>query len=272
MNHLFLYIILFLLILIGAGFTFMFLLKKYACRRNEFTPKLILFSLLSTIIISIFAGIYCLNLLFSKDDSIDSLSRPNIGEGDKTVSINVDSEIYSGTLDIELQEKKLTFEEALEIFSKYRADLDKSILGDNTSFLKVTKPLNFPTSIGDENISISWYISNPNIIDYTGNILVENLLTENENLEVIATLKLGEHTAEICYSITVYKASLSLKDELLSYINTFINDEALLNNDQVILPSKMDNISLSFYSKNSSLPPIFFYFINDFHTYTIYYT
>ena len=272
MNHLFLYIILFLSILICASFSFIFSLKKYACKRNEFKPKLILFSLLSTVIISIFAGIYCLNLLFSKDDSIDSLSRPNIGEGDKTISINVDSEIYSGTLDIELQEKKLTFEEALEIFSKYRADLDKSVLGDNTSFLMVTKPLNFPTSIGTENISISWYISNPNIIDYTGDILIENLLTENENVEIIATLKLGEHTAEICYSITVYKTSPSKKDELSSYINTFINDESLINSNQVNLPSKMDNISLNFYSKNSSLPPIFFYYTNNFHTYTISYT
>ena len=259
MNNLYIYLTFFILLLLGTSICFLVSLKKYYKTRNEFKPKLILFSLLSTIIISIFASIYCGNSIVSKSKSIKSISRPSLGEGDKTISINVESDIYTGTIDLEIQEKKLTFEEATKIFSKYRESLDENVLGNNTSFLKVTKPLNFPSSIGDEEISISWYISNPNIIDYTGNILTENILSECEELEIIATLTLDEHVADICYFITVYKEPLSTKDELAYYINQSINEEHLLNKSSIDLPTHMNNVDLSFYENPSTFPPIFFY-------------
>lgn len=267
MNNLYTYIFIFALLLVGASIAFVILRKKYSNRKNDSKPKLILFSLLSTILISIIGIIYCLSINFSKENLINSLTRPNIGEGDKTISVNVDSEIYSGTIDIEIQEKELTFEEAMDIFSKYRQDLDKNILGENSSFLNVTKPLFFPSSIGEEEIAVSWYISKPNIIDYTGNILTDNMESETEDLEIIATLKLNEHTAEICYFITVHKTPLTSKEELSSYITKVINDKNLLNKSEIDLPTKMNNINLNFYDNKDSFPPIFFYYFNSTNPY-----
>ena len=269
MNNLYIYITFFILLLLFTGIAFVISLQKLFKRRKEFKPKLILFSLLSTLIISGFATIYCISLIFTKSKSLSSLSRPKAGEGNKTISINVESEIYTGTIDIEIQEKKLTFEEATKIFSKYRETLDNNILGDNSSFLKITKPLNFPSSIGEEEIAISWYISKPNIIDYTGNIITENILSEKEDLEIIATLTLDSHTAEICYFISVYKTPLSPKEELTSYINQVINDNHSLNKDHIDLPSHMNDIDLSFYETTSSFPPILFYSINYFRSNSI---
>lgn len=269
MNNLYTYIIIFALLLLGASIALITLRKKYRNKKTEFKPKLILFSLLSTILISIIGIIYYINANLTNDTLINSLSRPSIGEGDKTISVNVDSEIYSGTIDIEIQEKELTFEEAMDIFSKYRQELDKNILGENSSFLNVTEPLFFPSSIGEEEISISWYISKPNIIDYTGNILTDNMESETEDLEIIATLKLNEHTAEICYFITVNKTPLTPKEELSSYINKSINDKSLLNKSEINLPTKMNNIKLNFYDNKDSFPPIFFYYINSINSYTL---
>lgn len=268
MNTLYLYLTFFILLLLGASICLIISLKKYYKIRNEFKPKLILFSLLSTIIISVFASIYCGNLIKTNSKSIKSISRPSSGEGDKTISINVESDIYSGTIDLEIQEKKLTFEEANKIFSKYREELDSNVLGDNISFLKVSKPLNFPSSIGDEEISISWYISNPSIIDYTGNILPENIVSEFEELEIIATLTLDDHIAEICYFIKVYKEQLSPKDKLSSFLNQTINDENLLSKNSIDLPTHMNNIDLYFYEKPSTFPPIFFYTFYYSNSYT----
>lgn len=268
MNN-YIYLIFFSFLLLIVSITFVISLKKYYKRKNDFKPKLILFSLLSTMVISVFAVVYCLSLILSKSKSINSISRPGLGEGDKTISINVDSEIYTGEIDIEIQEKDLTFEEANKIFSKYRNALDEKVLGDNSSFLKVTKPLTFPSSMGEEEISISWYISNPSIIDYTGNILCDNILSDKEDLEIIATLTLGSHTAEVCYFITVYKVPLSSKDELTSYINQVVNNDALLSENNIDLPTHMNGVKLSFYEDTSSFPPIHFCSFYNSSSYTV---
>lgn len=240
--------------------------KKYKLKPLDFTPRIILLTLVSTIIISFFGATYSISLLYSKDKEITSISRPNYGNGDDKISINVDSEIYSGAIDLEIQEKKMTFEEALNIFSHYRTELDTYVLNGNSSFLNVISPLCFPSSIGDENIQISWYIDRPEIIDYTGHIITENFLEDKENVEIIATLSLQEHTAEVCYFITAVKAPLSSKEALSAYINEAINNESSLYENNINLPTRMNEISLRFYKTKNDFPPISFCWIDDINT------
>ena len=272
MINLIIYIIIFLILFIGSCFCFIIFNKKYKHIHKNFNQKILIYSVCSTMIISLFATGYCVSLFFLKNDKILSISRPNVGEGDSTISMNIDSEIYSGTINIQIQEQQITFEEAIEIFSKYREELDHYVLGNNTSFCEVTTPLNFPSTIGTENITISWYISDPNIIDYTGNILFNNLSSDNSNLEIIATLKLGEHTAEICYDITVKTIPPTPEEQLSKYINSQINNSSLLNKKNIDLPSNMDGITLDFYNSKNSYPPIYFSFNNYRNSVTNYYT
>lgn len=255
--------------LISASLAFVFF-KKRILNNYSFNLRIIMFSLLSTALISGFAAIYCISLLFSKNNGITNIQRPDTGEGNSTISLNVDSQFYSGPIDIEIQEKEMTFDEALKIFSSYRDTLDKSVLNGNPSFLNVSSPLCFPSSIGDENIEISWYISNPEIIDYTGDIIDENFTNEQENVEIIATLSLNEHTAQICYYITVSKSLLSPREELTGYINTIINSDTFKHQSNVNLPSKMNGTSLHFTENKSDLPPIHFYNFYNNNSNTIY--
>lgn len=268
MLGLYIYTFIFILILICSSIAFIIFSKKAKNAQKNFKQKIYLYTICSTLIISGFATIYCISLLFGSDEKILTISRPNIGEGDTTISVNVDSDIYSGTIDLDVQEKTISFEEAIEIFSKYREDLDKFILGDNSSFCEVTDSLNFLSNIGEENIAISWYISNPEIIDYTGAIIYENLLLDSTDVEIIATLKLGEHTADICYSITVVKTTPTAKEELSQYLNNQINDSSLLEKKEIDLPSHINGINLSFYNKTNSLPPIYFYIGDNRISYT----
>lgn len=259
MLSLYIYLILFFLLLIGSCITLLIFYKKYNKLQINFMQKISLYSLGSTALISAFALVYCISTFFQKDTKISSLSRPNIGEGNSTISVNIDSEIYSGTIDLEIEEKHISFEEAVEIFSKYREELDSYVLGNNISFCEVTSPLNFPSHIGSENISISWYISDPDIIDYTGNILLENIESESMDLEIVASLKLEEHTAEICYYITVKKLPPTAKEQISQYINNYINDSSTLEQTNINLPSSMNGKKIVFYDQKSSFPPIYFF-------------
>ena len=110
----------------------------------------------------------------------------------------------SATFEVETADwYKGTFDEAMNIFSSYRAEFDSHVLGDNSSFLHVTNTLNMPSTWGDENISVSWNISNPDIIDYTGKLQAENIPDDGIVLEVVATLTLDETSADICYQLKV---------------------------------------------------------------------
>lgn len=260
------YIIFFSIMLLGASLGFGIFYKKYKVKRQEFVPRIIFLSLISTMIISCFGTIYSISLLNAEDRDITSISRPNTGEGDGTISLNVDSEIYSGTIDIEVQEKEMTFEEALDIFSHYRTELDTCVLNDNSSFMNVNSSLCFPSSIGEENIQISWYIDKPEIIDYTGQIITENFLADTEEVEIIATLSLNEHTAEICYFITAIKIPLSPEKELSAYINKEVNNELSLYKDRIDLPTNMNGVNLRFYDLQNDFPPIPFHYLNDYYS------
>lgn len=266
MNNIIVYIIFFLIVFACASLGFAIFYKKYKIKPQAFITKIIFFSIVSTIIISGFGTIYSISLLCSKDKEITNISRPNIGKGDEKISLNVDSEIYSGTIDIEIQEKEMTFEEALNIFSHYREELDTCVLNGNSSFLNVNSSLCFPSNIGDENIQISWYIDRPEIIDYTGHIITENFLKDKEDVEIIATLSLKGHTAEICYFITAARSPLSPKEELSAYINESINSQLSLYKDNVDLPTDMNGMNLRYYKAKKDFPPIPFYWSNDINT------
>ncbi len=66
-------------------------------------------------------------------------------------------------------------------------DIQK-LLGENTSDLEVTKDLVFPTSFGNDGVSIQWESSNPEIIANDGKI---SRPAQNEYITVTAIFKLG---------------------------------------------------------------------------------
>lgn len=223
-------------------------------RKSNDYLRCVSFSLIVTLFISLTGLIYTVSSFFSPDESVLSISRPDAGQGDTTISLIADSELYSGNIDVEVKNKKYTFEESMEIFYKYRKELDSCLLGSNKSFLMVTSPLTLPSSIGDENISVSWYISNPDIIDYSGKLINENISPDGSELEIVATLTLGENTAEICYTIVAYPSPLSSKDKLISGISEYINSSDEIYKDSITLPTEIDGIAVSFYKDKSELP------------------
>lgn len=216
--------------------------------------KNISFSLLSAIVLSLIGALYTISLSISGQETVTSITRPQPGEGDSTLSLIADSDLYTGTVVIPVKDKEYTFEEASQLFSRYRRELDSCLLGDNESFLKVTTPLTFISSIGEEGISISWYISSPDIIDYSGNPVLENISPEGSELEIIATLSLGDNIAEICYDIVVYPEPQTYEDILVSQLSELINSPAGISQDKIALPTEFDGQPIVFYKDKSALP------------------
>jgi len=251
--------------------------KKLTSLNAGKSPALLLYNhrlrvtsyLLSIFIICMLLGfIYSCSLLVKENNTIKDLTRPTLGDGDESITLIADSELYSGTIDIILEEKEYTFDEAMSIFQSYREELDAYVLWNNESFLYVTSPLRFPSSLGDEQISISWDIENTHIIDYSGQLILDNVSSEGSETEIIATLTLGDITAEIIYHIAIYPPKLEPDQLLSAYVNTYINSEDKLYSSQVHLPENMDGIKLKFFENDRVLPPLVFHHHTTAYPYT----
>lgn len=230
-------------------------LRRMTHKKNvDNSLRIASFIALTTLVLSLIGAIHIVSSAFSSDEAVNSIGRPAPGQGDSSISLITDSEIYTGIIDIVVNDKEYTFDEASELFSYYRSQLDECVLGDNESFLKVTSPLTFPSSIGDEDISISWHIANPDIIDYSGNIITDNLSSDGSKTEVVATLSLGDNVAEICYSIVVYPRELSPKDQLISELTEIINSPTNITKEEISLPKEINGHTISFYKNKSELP------------------
>ena len=216
--------------------------------------RLISYTVIITLIGSFLGLMYTVSLYNTNTDEIAQLTRPANGEGNQNISLITDSELYSGSIDLTIEDRKYTFDEVMKIFGEHRSAFDTHVLKNNISFLHVDSPLNFPTTWGDKNISISWFISATDIIDYSGSLISENITSEGVPLEIVATMTLDDISADICYQLIVFPPKLSDKERVETYLNKIINSNQQLTKDVVILPDNVLGFDIS-YSKDNKVYP-----------------
>lgn len=213
---------------------------------------------------------YSITISDKKEDSIANITRPSAGEGDQTISLITDNDIYSGSIDFTIKEEEYSFDEVMDIFSSHRTDFDRTVLGENISFLHIDSPLTLPSTFGDEGITVSWYISDTHILDYTGTLIAENISRDGSSLELIATFTLGDFSADICYQLKVYPPKLSAKDALTLWVNDYINSDSNSTDSIVELPKSINGYSISFFKEKTVYPSMDFcitipHFFNFYH-------
>lgn len=222
--------------------------------------KIISYILIIFLICNGCGAVYLIGHQLSKNDLIQSLTRPNVGEGDNTITVMTENESYTGPMDITIDERVYTFDETMEIFNNYRKDFDALVLGDNSSFLHVISPLHLPSVLGKENISVSWNIADTDIIDYNGKI-GENIPDSGAHTDIIATWTLGEISADICYYVKVFPPVKDAKTTISEYIHNQINSESNKHNSNITLPDTINGTSIKYSKYKESLPPITFLFV-----------
>lgn len=167
---------------------------------------------------------------------------------------SIDDEVYniyyeddSGAIkpiELEVGKKELKDEEILKIIKGYQEELVQKALGKNDNAQNVTKPLNLIGSIGEENILVSWEISDSDIIDYDGKIS-SNVDKEGELIYLTAIMTYEKVTLEYVFSVNVYphQGESDAKKEVQAYV-----DNQDIYDSQVNLPEKIDGKKVKYYS------------------------
>lgn len=112
---------------------------------------------------------------YRNQERVTKLLRPEYGSGKQQEELEVEWEDGEGrtgkeNLVIEIDEKKLTQEEKIAIFHEVREKLSNTVLGDNLSADCVNQKLNLPERLEGYPAEITWMTSNPEIVDWDGNI------------------------------------------------------------------------------------------------------
>ncbi|WP_179887058.1 Ig-like domain-containing protein [Bacillus sp. AFS088145] len=84
----------------------------------------------------------------------------------------------------------------------------KNVLGENSSDMEVTHDLSFPSTIGNDGVSITWLSDNPEIIANDGKVTIPE---QNQYVQVTAIIRLG--TAGLAKSFGFYVRSKDTNDE-----------------------------------------------------------
>lgn len=189
---------------------------------------------------------YSIGNLLTSDNNVTELSRPTDGSDSVTYTLVADTDETTELIDIDISKKMYEYSEIISLFDKYREDILSAMLGDNVSSEYITKPLNFPSSIGDEGISLSWQPENLSYIDLNGGLLYENISPEGTHTCIYITMKLEDVEATLIAGVILYPdtsdASSLIHTELMNYINENNNPYSAT----VLLPSSISGNDITF--------------------------
>lgn len=199
--------------------------------------------------------IYSIITLLAGNKNVTQLQRPNDGSDSVTYTLIADTDETTELVEVDISKKMYEYSEIITLFDKYREDIISAMLGENASSEYVTKPLCFPSSIGDEAISLSWQPENLSYIDLNGELLYENIASEGTHTCVYVTMRLDDTEATLMAGVILYpdtsNNSALIHTELMNYINANNNPYS----DTVPLPSSISgsDITFSFPDNNNRL-------------------
>lgn len=179
--------------------------------------------------------------------SIESLKRPDAGEGKKEYELIVDYNGVKKETSIVIDERILDGEELDMYFDEAYEVLISKFLGDNESVDDITTNVNFVDEISEMNINVQWHLEDESILNYWGEIKAVKKETF-VNIDVILTYrsntqKTKNYDLRICVKPAIGKiADVEKINDLLLQAN--LSGQL---DKEIILPSSLDGKKITFY-------------------------
>lgn len=216
--------------------------KDIKKERYLYTVNKISYCLIGTVI-TVLIGIGVEISAMENNSEIKSLKRDNNLE----VSYNIYSQNEKGEkkeLTIDVGQKQLKKEDILKEMKSKQEELVQKVLGKNESMEYVTEPLNLVSSIGKNNILVSWDIGDNSIIGYDG-ALSDDIPIEGKLVMLTALMTYQELTLEYSFYIHVFpkKSDGSIESQVQSYI-----DDEDVYSQEVRLPEKINGEKIIYYN------------------------
>lgn len=184
------------------------------------------------------------------------IGRNTYGGGAKTVNLDIysDDELIAKNKKITVSERQYTKEETAEKFSEMMEIIKKNILGKNKSFDRVCYDLNLMESIEGYPVSISWSLTNYNVMDSYGKINRDKLDEKGTIVGLTATLSYEDYVEKQQFNVMVFPAPEDRQKTLIEEIeeNIAAYEKKTLSRDESVLPPKVNGKKIVYKNSESS--------------------
>lgn len=189
-------------------------------------------------------------------NEITSVVRNGVGQGKKeeAYKLTIEGEETEELFSVEVEEQQYTYEETRKMFQEITKKLDEVVLGDNDSFDRVEKDLNFVTTLEEYPVQIQWQMDTYTAIDLSGKIQEEYLTEEGTLVEIRGTILYGEEQCTYIRSVRVYPLTRTGMEKILYDIQKEVEkrEEKTREKDSFSLPKEVDGKKLSWSQNRES--------------------
>lgn len=202
--------------------------------------KKIIFLLLG---IEIVGGILSVKQWYAANPGFDgTLFRRELGKGSYIEELELKSDVYQGTVELEIEEKQPTKNEAKKLLEKAKKEIDATFLGENKALEQVMSDVILQNAYQDGMVAAEWSFDDYTYIGTDG-VIKENELDEPELVEATVVLTCGEYQQIYRFSMQLCPCSVETEKGLRREIQKKIRQQPL-EKSEITLPSDIAGIPL----------------------------
>ena len=187
---------------------------------------------------------------YRQKGEVYALKRKEAGGGSYSEEMLVEEEGGAKeSVSVEVQEKRLTEEEIYALFESCGQELEKRLLGENSSADRIEHALSLPSEAGDGLIQVEWSFDNYRVLNSDGSIREENTTEEGTPVEVRARMIYRDQEAERVFSIMVYPPLLTAEKAFAKAVKEALasSEEESSEEEERVLPANTEEGSLHWY-------------------------
>ena len=202
--------------------------------------KKIIFLLLG---IEIVGGILSVKQWYAANPGFDgTLFRRELGMGSYVEELELKSDVYKGTVELEIEEKQPTKNEAKKLLEKAKKEIDATFLGENKALEQVMSDVILQDAYQDGMVAAEWSFDDYTYIGTDG-VIKESELDKPELVEATAVLTCGEYQQIYRFSMQLCPRSVETEKGLRREIQKKIRQQPL-EKSEITLPSDIAGIPL----------------------------
>ena len=187
-----------------------------------------------------------------KKETVKLLARPSVGNEKEDYQLNVAYDGIEGTIEVSLNERRLSFEEAQEYFGRGQEELIRSLEEGNGSLDSVSEDLYLPDSVLGGALDVVWRSGDRQFIRDDGTLVEENcgnIGVSGQVVLMLAAMSVQDYKAELEIPICIVCPELSEQEAKLELIREEVERAAVGSelSEVVELPAEVAGKRVEYY-------------------------
>lgn len=170
------------------------------------------------------------------------LERKGYGSGKQDIDMEVQIDGETKPFTVTVGELQYSQDMLPEIFKEAGEQVEKLILGENSSLDEIRSNINLVDKIPDMGIDVSWELGNYEVMNLSGELKEDKLQEEGTQVELRALFTYGEEEAVHTFYVKVFPPKLSKEEKLVKKLEKQIQKaEAESGEEQYLtLPNRLE--------------------------------